>query len=193
MSDPQSAASDGMAKGTVQVQELDRQGMVTLRGDLSASALQDAVKAATGQDIPTQRGILGGFGAGVAWMSPDELMLFCDAEKASALAELLDQALSTSHHLVVDVSDARTAFALEGQDVRGVIAKLAPVDMAPGQFEPGEIRRTRLAQIPAAFWMPDRETLHVLCFRSVARYAFDVLRHAADTPLGIKGWSTDQA
>ncbi|MGC1503573.1 MAG: sarcosine oxidase subunit gamma, partial [Sulfitobacter sp.] len=40
-------------------------------------------------------------------------------------------------------------------------------------------RRTRLAQVPAAFWMPDAETVQIICFRSVAQYVFDVLNVAA--------------
>jgi len=39
-----------------------------------------------------------------------------------------------------------------------VMAKLAPVDLVPGQFEPGMIRRTRISQVPAAFWMKDEQT-----------------------------------
>jgi sarcosine oxidase subunit gamma len=40
-------------------------------------------------------------------------------------------------------------------------------------------RRSRLAQVPAAFWMPDAETFQIVCFRSVARYMFDLLSIAA--------------
>jgi sarcosine oxidase subunit gamma len=52
--------------------------------------------------------------------------------------------------------------------------------MAPGAFEPGMIRRTRMAQIAAAFWMVDAETIRVVCFRSVAEYAFNLLKDAAE-------------
>lgn len=187
MSDPISAYPGAEAQGFVRVREMGRQGMVTLRGDLAARALQDAVAAATGQAVPGLRGIAGGLGSGVAWMSPDELMLFCDATKAPALASLVARALSGQHHLAVDVTDARAVFAIEGQGARDVIAKLAPVDMAPGRFVPGEIRRTRLAQIPAAFWMADAQTIHLVCFRSVANYAFDLLANAAQTPLDLLG------
>ena len=63
--------------------------------------------------------------------------------------------------------------------MRDVIAKLAPVDMHPGQFNGTMFRRTRFAQVPAAFWMPDAQTVRIVCFRSVARYMFDLLRIAA--------------
>jgi sarcosine oxidase subunit gamma len=53
------------------------------------------------------------------------------------------------------------------------------VDMAPGAFGPGQFRRTRLAQIPAAIWMQDEGVMQIVCFRSVAQYAFDLLKNAA--------------
>lgn len=188
MSERLSAVPGAQAQGFVQIREMGLQGMVTLRGDLNAPALQNAVAAATGQNVPRVRAIAGGLGSGVAWMSPDELMIFCDAGKAGALAELLAQALKAEHHLAVDVSDARAVFAIQGQGAREVIAKLAPVDMAPDRFAPGEIRRTRLAQVPAAFWMPDAQTIHLVCFRSVAGYMFELLKTAAQTPLGFEHW-----
>ena len=183
MSERQSALPGAEADGFVHLREMGRQGMVTLRGDLASAAVQGAVEAATAQEMPGTRQILGGLGSGVAWMSPDEVILFCDAGKARALAGLLGDALRGQPHLAVDVSSARAVFAIEGQGAREVLAKLCPVDMAG--FAPGEIRRTRLAQVPAAFWMADTETVHLLCFRSVAHYAFDLLTDAAQTPLGL--------
>jgi sarcosine oxidase subunit gamma len=59
------------------------------------------------------------------------------------------------------------------------MAKVAPVDLAPAQFTAGTIRRTRIAQVPAAFWMPQDDVFRVVCFRSVAQYVFDVLSVAA--------------
>ena len=60
-----------------------------------------------------------------------------------------------------------------------MVAKLAPVDLAPGEFEPGQFRRTRLAQVPAALWMPEEDRIRLVVFRSVARYVFDLLSVAA--------------
>ena len=60
-----------------------------------------------------------------------------------------------------------------------MIAKLAPVDMARDAFAPGELRRTRFAQVAAAFWMADESTAQVFCFRSVGQYMFDLLKIAA--------------
>jgi sarcosine oxidase subunit gamma len=77
----------------------------------------------------------------------------------------------------LEIRDAQMAASLDDR-AREALAKLCPVDMTPGAFEPGMFRRTRMAQIPAAIWMPDADTVHIVCFRSVAEYTFNLLRDA---------------
>ena len=62
---------------------------------------------------------------------------------------------------------------------REVLGKLAPVELSSEAFQPGQIRRSRLAQVAGAFWMDDAETLRVVCFRSAADYVFNLLKVAA--------------
>jgi sarcosine oxidase subunit gamma len=59
------------------------------------------------------------------------------------------------------------------------MAKLAPVDFAPGAFGPGDFRRSRLAQVAGAFWMEEDGSFCIICFRSVADYVFKLLKVAA--------------
>ena len=42
------------------------------------------------------------------------------------------------------------------------------------------MRRTRLAQVPAAIWLSETDEISVIAFRSVARYVFDILALSAD-------------
>ena len=37
-----------------------------------------------------------------------------------------------------------------------------------------------MAQVPAAYWMLDEETIDIVCFRSVAEYVFGLLEDAAE-------------
>lgn len=179
MSSAISALPGAVYDGYVHVAEAGLTGMITLRGDLSDEAFQKAVKKAHKMDVPDQRAIVFKGAKGAAWMSPDELMIFVEYKEAAKTVAALEKALKGQHFLAVDVSDARAMFALSGAGVREVMAKLCPVDMAPGAFGPGQIRRTRLAQIPAALWMPKEGEVRVICFRSVAQYAFDLLKDAA--------------
>ena len=179
MSNAISALPGAAFEGAVRVQEMGLTGMITLRGDHSEPKIKAAVKDVTGTALPGPREIVHKDAQAAAWMSPDELLLMLPyADVPDTLAKLAKK-LDGTHHLAVNVSDARAVFRLHGPSVREVIAKLCPVDMAPGAFAPGQIRRTRMAQIPAAFWMTDEDTVTVVCFRSVAEYAFNLLKDAA--------------
>lgn len=180
MSDPVTAlrnASDDA--GIAAITEIGPLGMIALRGDLSASSLQNAAVAAGGVNIPDQRHVITEGEGGIAWMSPDELLIMCPYDEVLLRLTNLQDATAKLHALAVNVSDARAVFQVKGPRAREVIAKLAPVDLAPDQFTPGMFRRTRMAQVPAAFWMRDDETFQIICFRSVAQYMFDLLKVAA--------------
>lgn len=179
MSDAVSALQGARYEGAVVVRECGLRGMVTLRGDLADDKVKAAVKAAVGLAVPGQRQVKLGKKGGVAWMSPDELMLMVDYHAAPGIVARLEAALEGTHHLVVNVSDARAVFAIEGAGAREVLAKGAPVDLSPGAFGPGEIRRTRLGQVAAAFWMTGEDSFELVCFRSVAGFVFDWLATAA--------------
>ncbi|NDR55288.1 sarcosine oxidase subunit gamma [Aliiruegeria sabulilitoris] len=180
MSDAVTALNGASSVGPVaQVEERGLQGMVTLRADLSDPALAGAVEAATGCALPESRQILTNGDRAVAWMSPDELLLLVPYADTAAVVAALEAALSGVHHLAVDVSDARASFSISGPGAREVLARLCPADLSPAGFGPGEIRRTWLAQVPAAFWTDEAGRFTLVCFRSVARYAFDALAGAA--------------
>jgi sarcosine oxidase subunit gamma len=46
------------------------------------------------------------------------------------------------------------------------------------KLEPGELRRTRAAQVAAAMWQQDGG-FTLVCFRSVAAYVMGLLTHSA--------------
>ncbi|MEL7255243.1 MAG: sarcosine oxidase subunit gamma family protein [Pseudomonadota bacterium] len=180
MSEAVSALPGAEYQGYVAVREVGLQGMVTLRGDLSAAKFKSAVKKVAGVAVPDVWSVALAGDKGVAWMSPDEVMVMVPYAEAGATVKALEKALSGEHFLAVNVSDARAVFELKGAAVREVVAKLAPVDMAREAFKPGQFRRTRFAQVAAAFWLVDDETVRVVCFRSVAEYMFNLLKDAAE-------------
>ena len=165
--------------GSVTITEQGLRGMITLRGDLSSPELQKVAIEVSGQKCPDQGHCNAVGDTGLAWMSPDEMLVMVPYDEVTQSVERIDAALAGSHFLAANVSDARAVIRLEGEGVREVISKLAPVDMSADAFKPGQFRRTRLAQIAAAFWLRDETTVDLICFRSVADYAFDVLCRAA--------------
>ena len=153
-------------------------GMVTIRGDFASAAFVKAVKDVTGCDMPEQRRYCGDADRGLAWMSPDELLYVCAYADAEGAAKALSDALAGEHHMALNVSDARTVLSVAGQGARELIAKGAPVDMSPQAFGTGDLRRTRIGQVAAAFWLGD-DGFTLVCFRSVGAYVFDWLKASA--------------
>ena len=180
MSEAVSALQGAVSEGFARIEETGLRGMITLRCNLASGALAKALKAVLGAKVPGQRRIVDGAGGRVAWMSPDELLILCAHDRAQAMVGELAAALGREHALVVNVSDARAVFAVSGTGAREVLAKLAPVDLSDEAFQPGEIRRTRLAQVPAAFWINQDGRFEIVCFRSVAQYVFDILKVSAE-------------
>ncbi len=157
------------------IAEVGPLGMVTLRGE--AGAVGPAVQSATGLVMPEVRRIVADGARTLAWMAPDEWLLVLPRAELPATLAGLRVSLAGQHALVVDVSDARAVFEVHGDGAATVLSRLCPVDFP--RLAPDEIRRTRLAQVACALWRSAPGTFTVVAFRSVARYAFDVLANAA--------------
>ncbi|MGJ8584813.1 MAG: sarcosine oxidase subunit gamma [Marinosulfonomonas sp.] len=179
MSETVSAASEAVYEGYVTVTRVSETGMVSVRGDFSDAKFKKAIKASTGLPVPERGAILHNKKASLAWMSPDEVLILSDYETARGQVTELGKALAGSHHLVANVSDARAMFTVKGDRAREILAKLSPADVTEVGFGPGQMRRSRMAQVAAAFWITADGTVNVVCFRSVGAYVFDLLKHAA--------------
>ena len=168
--------SDRSFTGQVNIEDMGPSGMITVRADLTDPAVAKALSLAQ-IEVPTQGGVKGN----ALWMSPDELMIFTAHGAAEAQTNALISAFGDTHSLVVNVSDARTAFRLTGEDarIREVLAKLSPADLRATSLPVGRVRRTRLAQVPAAFWYLVAGEANLICFRSVSDYVFNLLSNAA--------------
>jgi sarcosine oxidase subunit gamma len=165
-----------------QIRRIDGRGMLALRA--AAEAGPDLAAALFLPAAPAQRRIETADGRSLAWMSPDEWLLQAPRADLPALADAARAALGERPHLVLDVSDARALFRIEGPGARDVLAKGAPVDLSRAAFGPGDFRRTRLGQVACAFWMTgtagDGEAFELVCFRSVAGHVFEWLCESAE-------------
>ena len=176
MSEPVSALNGAVFEGPlVSIKDLGPVGMVTIRGDFASKTFAAAIKKVCGGPIPGQRRFEGALG----WMSPDELLWTGAYADAPGIVAALTDALGDEHHLAVNVSDARAVFSVTGKGARELIAKGAPVDMSPSAMGPGDLRRTHIGQVAAAFWLSDDVSLTLVCFRSYADYMFGWLSASA--------------
>lgn len=186
MSNAVSALQGKVAPGEVTIREAGLQGMIILRGDLADKKLRAGCTGISGVGFPAQGQANSEGKKGLCWMSPDEILVLVPYDEVAEAIAAIDKALTGTHYLAENVSDARAILIVEGAFCREVIAKLAPVDLHPDTFKPGDFRRTRLGQVAAAFWMRDEDTFQVICFRSVAEYAFNLL--AASAKAGQVGY-----
>ena len=181
MSDAVSALQGATFTGAITIEEAGLRGMITLRGDLADTQLQGVVKDLAGTGFPAERGAVSDGERGICWMSPDELLILVPYDDVGSALSSIGEKLNGMHHLAANVSDARCVFSLSGKDtaIRETLAKLTPADMRRSALPAGEMRRTRLAQVPAAIWFEDEGHATVICFRSVAEYVFGILKQSA--------------
>lgn len=176
MSNVVSALGNVTFDGFAKVSEVGPFGMITLRAKPDVKGLAMAIKAAVGLDVPALRQIESAGDKAVGWMGPDEYLLILPYGGTAAALAALEAGLKGQHFLAVVVSDARAVFDVKGAKADQVISKLAPVDFAA--MGPKELRRTRTAQVAAAFWAYDGG-YRLVCFRSVAGYVMGLLSHSA--------------
>lgn len=189
MSEPVSVLNGAAAEGGLIIAIADRGpvGQVTLRADLADPAVTDAVRDATGAEMPgTWQCRIDAAGHGAVWMSPDELLLLVPYAEAEAKAAQLSEALGERHHMAVNVSDARVVLALSGARVAEVLSKGVPVDLSDTAFPVGSARRSHLAETAVGFWRIGQEDWEIVCFRSFAQHLFDWL-----TASGVEGAEVD--
>ena len=176
MSDPVSALGGASFDGFARVREIGPLGMISLRAKPDVIGLEAAIRSVTSTGLPVQRRIEVAGDSAAGWMSPDEYLLILPYGDTGAAMARLTEALAGQHHLAAVVSDARAVFRIEGEKADQVIRKLCPVDL--GSLAPGELRRTRAAQVAATFWRQG-DGFTLVCFRSVAPYVLGLLSHSA--------------
>lgn len=182
------AAECGSAGGspeTARIEPMEAVGLVGVRADLGDPTVRSALAKASGYHLPEEReaSIDSDSRSSWYWMASDELLLRVSPEEAAGKAQSIEAALPDTHCLVVDLSDSRAFFRISGPGAREVIAKGAPVDLHPETFRKGMFRRTRVADIAAAFCLVSEcpDVLELFCARSHARYMRDWLVNAART------------
>lgn len=163
----------------VTVRDCGLQGMISMRGTFEDENFFTVLSHIIGLEIPDVRTIVSNGDRSVAWMSPDELLVLVPYADVNGIVAQIEEALQGSHFLAVNVSDARSLIAVEGEGAAEVIAKNVPVDLSAGAFGEGMVRRTRMAQVAAAVWCDGTNSYKVICFRSVSTYVFDLLAQSA--------------
>ncbi|MEL6265410.1 MAG: sarcosine oxidase subunit gamma family protein [Pseudomonadota bacterium] len=177
---------DGTFPADLAIRRDDTAAMVTLKADLADPAVAAAVTQVTGAAMPGPLAVTRAGETAVVWMAPDELMILGPEGSAGATVAALEAALPSA--LALDMSDARTLFAIEGPAARDTLAKGVPVDLRPAVFTPGTARRTHMGQVAIGVWLDPEggERFGLVCFRSLAAYVAEWLAEAGQ-PAGRVG------
>jgi len=181
-------------EGSICVSSIDDRGMIDLRGESGDKKFVAACKKVLGLLLPTtprQSADKGDITA--LWLSPDQWLITCPRANSEQLAQELQTALSGIHSLAVDVSDARSIIRLEGDGVREVLMKGAPVDLTTSEYVEGYVRRLRFAEMAAMIHVvsDSPQIIDIFVFRSYGRYAWDWLAATSSKQSRLKIF-TDQ-
>ncbi|MGR3376230.1 sarcosine oxidase subunit gamma [Salipiger abyssi] len=175
MAPMQGAHSDGL----VEIEALPPLGQIALRCEFSDD-YRAKLTGLLGLGFPEPLKTTAEGERALLWMSPDELLLLLPYDEVPDMLARLEETFPNWILLAADVSDMRAHFRLRGPHLRDVLSKITPADMAPEAFAPGDVRRSRLAQVAAGYWLRGPEEAQVFVFRSVADYAFRVMSVAAE-------------
>lgn len=179
MSDVMAPMEGALSEGLLRIEALAPQGQITLRCEVSDD-YRAKLDGLLGLGFPDPLSAVSDGTHALLWMSPDELLLLLPYDEVPQMLARIDETFPGWILLATDVSDARAHFRLSGPHLRDVLSKVTPADMAPGAFAPGDVRRSRLAQVAAGYWLRAEDEAQVFVFRSVGDYAFKVLSTAAE-------------
>ena len=171
--------SETCYEGYVRIEQRTDVGMITLRADLSDKKVHMALKKVLALEVPAAGMSHSAAQNTAAWMSPDELLILTSTAQVTDICGALIKGFAKLNALVVNVSDARSVFAIHGTQLREVLAKLTPIDTAVAALPVAAFRRSRFGQVPGAIYMREETQAQFFCFRSVGDYAFDLLCDAA--------------
>ncbi|WP_134678400.1 sarcosine oxidase subunit gamma [Paracoccus ravus] len=163
-----------MAEALARITEISGLGMIQIRAVLSETGPD--IAQALGIPIPERTGTSLAGARRLCWMSPDELLLVLPRDQVAPALAALAASLAGRHALVLDVSDMRVGFLVQGPSAGQVLAKLTPANLSA--MPQDGMLRSRAAQVACAIWRQD-EGFAIIGFRSVADYLRALLVNAA--------------
>ncbi len=128
-----------------------------------------ALKKHCGAAFPAAGRVAGGAGGLRAiWSGRGQALVMAEApgDLAGELAILLKGKAA-----VTDQSDAWTTLALQGRDVRRVLARLTPLDLRPATFGRGQTARSTLVHMMAVITCTAADRFEIMVMRSMTQSA----------------------
>jgi sarcosine oxidase subunit gamma len=129
--------------------------------------------------IPNQ--VVKAAGLRVLWLGPDEWLIVSESHTVESLARMVSDAVRDLDGTVVEVSAARTAFAIQGTRARDLLARGCTIDLDPSVFGESQCRQTQLARVDVILDCRGVNDVVVLVQASVSSYLVDWLKQSTST------------
>ena len=167
---------------TIAIREYPFAAQVNLRGDPDAPEFTAAVERIVGcgllRDANTvcrtadaERAIL--------WLGPDEWLIVAGEGEGLGFSTELENALSSRHTSVIDVSANRTVIEIAGRGARDHLAKGCSLDLHASAFAVDHCAQTLLANVQVIIEQTDdAPTFRIYVRPSFSRYLADWLLEA---------------
>ena len=154
-------------------------GHVNLRGHASDAGFLQAAERELGQPVPVEPNTVTAAEHRVCWLGPDEWLVVSPGARVAALVQRLEQALSSTHAAVNDISGGQVALLLQGAGCRELLARGCTLDLHPREFKVGSCAQSGLAKANVLIALvDDAPTFMVVVRRSFSDYLYRWLAHA---------------
>jgi sarcosine oxidase subunit gamma len=131
-------------------------------------ALDAAVRAAYGVDLPANSTVATGRGVAFMGTAPGQWFAVSESPANGAFADDLTQKLDGLAS-ITDQSDGRAVIRISGPRARDALAKGVPIDLHPAVFRTGSAATTVIGLIGAQIWQVDEApTYDIAVFRGFA-------------------------
>jgi sarcosine oxidase, subunit gamma len=165
---PRQLSVDGRDCALAEIPFVD---MLVLRGDADDARFVQAVRNATGMQLPlrpnsasieAQRQLL--------WLGPDEWLFKSRDGQGEAVAAALDSVLYGIWGAVVDVGHGNTTLSVQGAGAADLLSRGCPLDLHPRMFPAGSLAQSHIA----------KAAVTVLCLQAGTQFELTVRRSFAD-------------
>ena len=174
-------AAASATPGRFSIRELAFGTQIDVRGDARDPGFARAALEALGFAWPQAPNTWAGRpDCAALWLGPDEWLVTAAHGRARELCAALASRLAGTHHAVTDVSAARAAIELAGDDARSVLAKGCALDLHARAFAPPQCAQSLLARAQVIVQcVSDRPVFRLYVRRSFAGYLAAWLLDAA--------------
>ncbi|TMS56698.1 sarcosine oxidase subunit gamma [Imbroritus primus] len=153
--------------------------LTLVRGDGTSAAFRDAIRAATGAELPlAPNTVAASADYQVFWLGPDEWLLQSARPHVPDMERTLRAALAGQFAAVTDVSSGYTVLRLAGSKARAVLQKGCPLDLHPRVFRSGQCAQSHYFKADILLYPVADDAWELVVRRSFADYAARILTDA---------------